>query len=109
VRLPAVVHGRVQTLLLLGPPAFGVALGGALVGLVRLLAGEPEPDSHAFVVTLSIAGVAAAALAFFLIGAVRVRRGAHTYFPRLWRSVPWTAAGGLLFGLVAAGIRALSG
>jgi hypothetical protein len=29
-------------------------------------------------------------------------------FPRLWRAVPWTAVGGFLLGLIAAGAHALS-
>jgi hypothetical protein len=52
--------------------------------------------------------VAAVALAILLVGARRVRRGARTDLPRLWRIVPWTAAGGFVLGLVMAGVHALT-
>ena len=108
MHLPPIVHSRVQTLLLIGPPAFGVTLGGTLVGFVRKLTTEADaPFVPDFVVLLSIEGISAIALAAFLIGATRVRHGAHTYFPGLWRLVPWTAAGGFVFGLIAAGAHAL--
>jgi hypothetical protein len=85
-----------------------MALAGMLVGLVLKLAREPDAPASDFIVLGSIAGVSAVALALFLIGAARVRRGAHSYFPRLWRIVPWTAAGGVVVGLVAAGAHALA-
>jgi hypothetical protein len=95
-------------MLVIGPPAFAAPLGGMLVGLARKLTVEPDAPALDFVVLLSIAGVCALPLAIFLVCAARVRRGAHTYFPRLWRAVPWTAAGGFLFGLIAAGVHALT-
>ena len=108
VRLPEIVHARVQTLLLCGPPAFAVTLAGMLVGVARKFAVEPAAPLSDFIVLFSIAGVSAGALVVYLVGAARVRRGVHTYSPRLWRAVPWTAAGGFLFGLIAAGVHALS-
>ncbi len=94
-------------LIILGPPAFGATVAGVLVGVARKLAVERQAPATDFVVLFSIASVAAIALAAFLTGAARVRRGAHSPFPRLWRSVPWTAAGGFALGLVAAGTHAL--
>jgi hypothetical protein len=91
-----------------GPPAFGAILAGMLVGVVRKLAREPQAPATDFVVLLSIAGVSAVALAFYLVGAARVRRGGQTPLPRLWRAIPWTATGGFLLGLLVAGAHALS-
>ena len=107
MRLPEVVHARVQALILIGPPIFATSLAGMLVGLARKLKVEPDAPALDFVVLLSIGGACAIALGVFLVGAARVRRGAHTHFPRLWRAIPWTAAGGFLFGLITAGVHAL--
>jgi len=102
------VPARVQALLLLGPPACGAILAGTFVGAARKVAREPLAPATDFIVLGSIAGVAAVALAFLLVGARRVRRGAVADVPRLWRIVPWTAAGGFVFGLVTAGVHALT-
>jgi hypothetical protein len=94
--------------LLLLAPVCGAILAGVLVGVARKLVREPQAPATDFIVLGSIAGVSVVALAFLLVSAARLRHGAHTHSPRLWRIVPWTAAGGFVVGLVVAGVHALT-
>jgi hypothetical protein len=94
--------------LFVGPPVLGAILAGVLVGVARKVAREPQAPVTDFVVLLSIAGASAIGLARYFAGVARVRRGSPTPFPRLWRALPWTAMGGFLVGLIAAGAHALS-
>jgi hypothetical protein len=84
-------------LLLIAPPFLGATLAGVLVGIARKLAREPQAPVTDFIVLGSIAAISAALLALCLFRAARARL----------RAAPWTAAGGAILGLIAAGAHAL--
>lgn len=97
---------RLTTLLIFIPPTFGIIAGGVAVSAYRRLTGLEVPKLPHDYVTLGLALFCCAA--FLVIGyfSIRVYRGARTRFPRLLRIAPFTAAAGLLFGLMIASLKA---
>jgi hypothetical protein len=91
-----------MTLLLLSPPAFGAALGGALVRLVRIAFFHAATDQTGMTITLVIGTVASLVIGGICFRTCKVSQGAQTDFPKLLRAAPYTAALGIALGLTAA-------
>lgn len=100
------LESRLTILLIFAPPTLGVIAGGVGVSAYRRLTGlELQSLPHDYV-TLGL-GIFCCA-GFLAIGyfSARVYRGAQTRFPRLLRIAPFTAAAGLVFGIVMASLKA---
>lgn len=99
------IENRVRVLLIFSPPTFGIILGGALFSLWRITAaaGPGLPNEN---VTVAMAGVSIAVLAFIGVRSFRVFSGMPTRFPTLLRAAPFSAALGLIAGAVIAALKA---
>lgn len=95
MKVPASLHTRIEVLLLLSPPLLGVVLGGVVAQLV--VAPRFGGDEGDVQTGLALGGVAIGVLGAICVQSLRVWRGAHTDFPRLFRAAPVSA---LLFFFV---------
>mgnify|MGYP000048828932 CR=1 FL=1 len=98
---------RITTLLIFAPPTLGVIAGGVAVNAYRRLSGLDLPRLPHDYVTVGLLVFCCAG--FLVIGylSARVYRGRLTRFPRLLRIAPFTAAVGIVFGVVIAWLKAV--
>ena len=108
VPFPDYPPARFQALLSAGPPVLGANLACMLVAVAHNLVREPRGPALELIALLTMAGASAVGIAVSRAGAGPVGPGGPARYPRLWRAAPWTAAGGFLLGLIAAGAHALS-